>query len=159
MPSFIPDLAHERAFRDALGQFATGVTLVTAMSDGAPLGITANSFAALSLDPPLVLWSPALSSSRYAAFAAAEHFAVHILAADQAEICRSFTKSGSFGDLPHGLTGEGVPVIADSLARFDCVQHATHEGGDHRIIVGRVLRVETREAAPLVFQAGRFHAV
>ena len=87
-----PDTLHD--FRAALGRFATGVTVVTCQTELGPLGITANSFASVSLDPPLVLWSPAKSSSRYPAFLEAEHFAVHVLESGQRDLCRQFTKSG-----------------------------------------------------------------
>lgn len=152
MAAFTPDAHHERDFRDALGQFATGVTVVTAPG---PVGLTANSFAAVSLDPPLVLWSPARASSRFAAFAGAERFSIHILAADQMEICRHFTRHGGFDGIPHDLE-EGVPRIPGCLARFDCRLEAQHDAGDHLIILGRVLHVERGEGAALAFRAGQF---
>ena len=80
---FVPGADNHRAFRNALGSFTTGVTVVTAMTSDGPIGMTVNSFASVSLDPPLVLWSPAKSSSRYGAFTGARHFAIHVLGADQ----------------------------------------------------------------------------
>jgi flavin reductase (DIM6/NTAB) family NADH-FMN oxidoreductase RutF len=145
-PGFIPTPETARAFRDALGTFATGVTVITADGPEGPVGITANSFSSLSLDPPLVLWSPARSSRRFGVFAGAERFAIHVLAAGQTDIAQHFTRTG---DLPEGGLG---PV----LARFDCARHAVHDGGDHAIVVGRVLRVWHAPGAPLVFHAGRF---
>lgn len=145
-PGFEPGPATARAFRDALGSFSTGVTVITTDGPDGPVGITANSFASLSLDPPLVLWSPARSSSRFALFEGAARFAIHVLGAAQQDVALHFTRNGT---LP--LTGLG-PV----LARFDCARHAVHEGGDHAIVVGRVLRVWHRAGAPLVFQSGRF---
>lgn len=156
MSVFTPDLSHERDFRDALGQFATGVTVVTARGPEGPVGITANSFAALSLDPPLVLWSPARRSSRFAIFAEAGHFAIHVLAIDQLDICRHFTRRGDFDGIAHGIGPAGVPHLPGSLTRFDCRREAVHDGGDHLIVVGRVERVETGPGEPLVFQAGHF---
>lgn len=156
MPAFTPDIDNERAFRDALGQFATGVTVVTANGAEGPVGITANSFAALSLDPPLVLWSPARRSSRFAIFAGAEDFSIHILSADQIGICRHFTQRGDFDGVEHQAGPGGVPQLPGSLARFDCRREAVHEGGDHVIIVGRVTQVETAPGSPLVFHAGHF---
>lgn len=82
----------ERAFRTALGAYATGVTIVTVPSDDGPIGITANSFASVSLDPPLVLWSPAKGSKRFPYFSGAPHFAIHVLDAHQQDICNRFTK-------------------------------------------------------------------
>jgi flavin reductase (DIM6/NTAB) family NADH-FMN oxidoreductase RutF len=146
-----------RAFRTALGRFATGVTVITAAGPDGPAGFTANSFAALSLDPPLVLWSPAKSSSRFAIFANAPAFSIHVLAADQASIGARFVRGGAgFDGLEHDLTDQGVPVLSDVLARFDCRLHATHDGGDHLIVVGRVEQAMYREGAPLVFSQGGY---
>lgn len=150
-----PDSA--RAFRDALGRFATGVTIVTCPSDIGPLGITANSFASLSLDPPLVLWSPARSSRRFAAFTAAPHFAIHVLRADQLPLARAFTHHGqAWEGVAWRASPEGVPLLEDALARFDCRLHALHDGGDHAIVVGEVTSATIGEGAPLVFAAGSF---
>jgi flavin reductase (DIM6/NTAB) family NADH-FMN oxidoreductase RutF len=155
--SFVPDAANARALRDALGRFATGVTVVTIATAGDPMGITANSFASVSLDPPLVLWSPAKSSSRFAYFAEAPFFAIHILPADQAELSARFARGGlGFDGLNITLNEAGVPLLPGTLARFECAHHAAHEGGDHRIVVGRVYRVTTGEGEPLLFNCGGF---
>ena len=155
--SFVPDPANHRRLREALGRFATGVCVVTTMTPDGPMGFTANSFASLSLDPPLVLWSPAKASLRYPVFAAARHFAIHVLGVDQQDMMHRFVRGGAgFGGLGQEVTTEGIPVIPDTLARFDCLQHATHDGGDHLIVVGRVLRVAARAGEPLVFSAGRY---
>ena len=154
-----PDTARDtaRALRDALGRYATGVTIVTAQRPQGPVGITANSFTSVSLDPPLVLWCPARRSSRFAAFAEAPTYAIHVLAADQLELCRRFARSGAdFADLPSGTTPEGAPILQGVLARFDCRAHAIHDGGDHAILVGQVLRATTREGDPLLFWGGRY---
>lgn len=154
--SFAPD-ADPRAFRNALGRFATGVTLVTVAGADGPVGFAANSFASVSMDPPLVLWSPARSSSRFHHFADAPHYAIHVLGADQAAWLPRFARGGEgFGGLPHAVNPEGVPVLPGALARFDCARHAGHDGGDHLIIVGRVLRATMAEGAPLVFSQGRY---
>jgi flavin reductase (DIM6/NTAB) family NADH-FMN oxidoreductase RutF len=145
-PGFEPTPATARAFRDALGAFATGVTVITTPGPDGLVGITANSFASLSLDPPLVLWSPARSSRRFHLFADAARFSIHVLGAAQAELALHFTRH------PHP-PAEGLGSV---LARFDCARHAVHEGGDHAIVVGRVLRVWHRPGAPLVFHAGQF---
>lgn len=150
-----PDTA--RDFRTALGRFATGVTLVTCDSPIGPLGITANSFASLSLEPPLVLWSPARSSRRFDAFAAARHFAIHILRDDQIGLAHAFTHHGqAWEGVAWHPSPEGVPLIDDALARFDCRTHAIHDGGDHAIVVGEVTRAMIGEGAPLVFAGGGF---
>lgn len=155
--TFTPDAAQARDFRDALGCFATGVTIVTIQTDSGPMGFTANSFASLSMDPPLVLWSPAKSSSRFEQFANAKHYAIHILAHDQADHIKNFHRGGlGFEGMSFQHNAEGVPLIKDTLARFDCEQHSTHEGGDHLIVVGRVLRYAMRDGAPLVFSKGQY---
>jgi flavin reductase (DIM6/NTAB) family NADH-FMN oxidoreductase RutF len=146
----------QRALRDAFGRFATGVTLVTTMGPDGPVGFIANSFSSLSLEPPLVLWSPARSSRRFALFTGAAHYAIHVLGDDQSGLVHRFTRAGDgFSGLDHGLTDEGLPVLP-SLARFECAAHAAHDGGDHAILVGRILRVTTRQGAPLVFSQGQY---
>ena len=154
---FIPAPEHARDFRDALGRFATGVTVVTCNTAQGPVGITANSFASVSLDPPLVLWSVARSSSRYGHFAEARHYAIHILADTERDLAARFTRGGAaFDGLDWAPSPEGIPQIAGTLARFDCVRDAAHDGGDHLIIVGRVLRASLRAGDPLVFSQGHY---
>lgn len=161
--SFVPSVDNARAFRTALGQFATGVTLVTIDGPEGPMGFTANSFSSLSIDPALILWSVAKSARRYPFYAGARHFAVHILGAAQQGLITRFGSTGlGFDGLDHELNAEKVPLIAGALARFECALHATHEGGDHLIVVGRVLRVTCEGGAPLVFakgQMGRFESL
>lgn len=158
MTRFVPGPDTARDFRDALGRFATGVTVVTCRdADDRPLGITANSFASLSLDPPLVLWSPARASRRFKAFEAAEHFAIHVLSEPQFALCRQFALDGhDFSGLDWHENPEGVPVIDSSLAHFECQRHAIHEGGDHAIIVGRVSAASMTDDAPLIFAKGSY---
>ncbi|MEL6645030.1 MAG: flavin reductase family protein [Pseudomonadota bacterium] len=157
MTSFTPGPETSRAFRDALGRFATGVTVVTTATADGPLGITANSFASVSLDPPLVLWSPAKASRRFPAFEAATHYAIHVLAEDQSGLCGRFSKDGyDFDGLAWHRGKENVPLIDGCLARFECERVAAHDGGDHLIIVGRVLQAEMRDGAPLLFASGRY---
>ncbi len=147
----------DRAFRTALGKFATGVTIVTCDSEIGPLGITANSFASVSLDPPLVLWSPARASRRCAAFEAAEQFAIHVLADTQHSFCRNFASQGdNFDGLDWRPSDHSVPLIRGCLARFECSQHAVYDGGDHAIIVGQVMATSLHEGGPLVFSGGAF---
>ena len=154
---FTPDAANARAFRDALGRYTTGVTVVTANTTEGPMGFLANSFASVSMDPPLVLWSPAKSSSRFQHYAGARDYAIHVLGDGHGEWLARFARGGEgFHGLSHEFTPEGVPVIHGALARFDCQQHATHEGGDHLIVVGRVIRAAYREGAPLVFCQGAY---
>ncbi len=155
--SFDPAAGDSRAFRDALGRFGTGVTVVTCATPSGPLGITANSFASVSLEPPLVLWSPAKSSQRYPFFMAAERFAIHVMGADQFDCCHAFARDGAAFDRYDWHTGDGgVPLIDGCLSRFECQTSATHDGGDHSIIVARVTRVTTQDGDPLLFFAGQY---
>lgn len=153
---FTPGAETARAFRDALGRFATGVTVITIDGPDGPMGFTANSFSSLSIDPALVLWSVAKSAQRYPYFAKARYFAIHVLAADQAPLIDRFLRSGpGFDGLAHTVNSNRVPLVAGASARFECEQHATHDGGDHLIIVGRVQRVVCHDGAPLVFSRGQ----
>ena len=154
---FVPGGDNHRAYRNALGSFTTGVTVVTAMTPDGPIGMTVNSFASVSLDPPLVLWSPAKNSSRHGAFADAGHFAIHVLGADQDHLSSAFTRGGTgFDGIKVGFNDEGVPVLPGTLARFECLQQAQHDAGDHTIIIGKVIRVAHRQGEPLCFSGGRF---
>ena len=145
-----------RALRGAFGRFATGVCLITTTGPEGPTAFMANSFSSVSLDPPLVLWSPARASRRFGVFTAASHWAIHVLGRVQADLIPRFSRMGEgFSGLDHGLTVEGLPTLP-ALARFDCAAHAAHDGGDHVILVGRVLRVTTRDGEPLVFSEGRY---
>ena len=151
------DLVGSRAFRDALGRYATGVTVVTAQGPDGPVGMTANSFTALSLDPPLVLWCPARRSARFAALTGASHYAIHVLAHDQLDLGLHFARYGDdFTGHSTTQTSEGAPVLDGVLARFDCMAEAVHDGGDHAIVVGRVQRALFRDGAPLLFWGGLY---
>ncbi len=157
MQSIEPGPETTRAFRDALGRFATGVCVMTAQSEIGPLGITANSFASVSLDPPLILWSPARASRRFGAFAEADHFAIHVIGAEQRDICDRFSRHGTaFAGTDWELSPEGVPLLNGCLARFECRTIARHQGGDHLIVVAEVIRAGWREGAPLVFSQGAY---
>ena len=154
---FQPSPDNTRPLRDALGRFATGVTVVTVKSPDGPMGFTANSFASVSLDPPLVMWCPAKSSKRFAAYTSGAPFAIHVLSADQQHIGNAFAKE------PHAFEGldwveaeDGTPLLSDPIARFHCAEHAIYEGGDHVIAVGRVLEVATRPGEPLLFASGTY---
>jgi flavin reductase (DIM6/NTAB) family NADH-FMN oxidoreductase RutF len=146
-----------RRLRTVMGRYATGVTVVTTRGPSGPLGMTANSVTSVSIDPPLILWCPARSSARFPAFAAADHYAIHVLAADQLALCQRFSRSGDdFSGLEIGETPYGLPALPDCLARFDCRAEARHDGGDHAILLGRILRAEMREGDPLLFWNGRY---
>lgn len=150
----------QRAFRDALGQFPTGVSIITASPDGyQPFGVTANSFASVSLDPPLVLWSLQKTSDTFAAFEAATHFAVNILSLDQQAMSNQYAKKFEHDlEADHFRIGEtGTPIINDAVVSFECEKQVCHDGGDHLIMVGRVLAMTGIGAAtPLCFHAGKY---
>jgi flavin reductase (DIM6/NTAB) family NADH-FMN oxidoreductase RutF len=151
----------ERELRDAMGCFATGVTVVTTMTDRGPLGMTVSSFASVSLAPPLVLWSPARKSARFAAFEAASHFAVHVLCEDQQSLAEIFANSGmeAFDDLDYTLGIGDVPLLDGCSARFECSHSAGHDGGDHLIVVGEVLRILAGDKRSLLFYRGGFSGI
>ena len=155
MSHFVPGPDTAQQFRSALSRFATGVTVVTCRSKLGPLGITANSFASVSLDPPLVLWSPAKSSSRHDAFVQADRFVIHVLDETQTALCSQFTKDGlDFTGLEIDELSGGVPLIKGCMAHFECTPFNTHDAGDHTIVVGRVETAFARDGAPLVFSGG-----
>ena len=157
MQSFRPGPDTARAYRTALGAYGTGVTVVTCFADGAPLAMTANSFASVSLDPPLVLWSPAMSSSRHDAFVAARAFSIHVLGKDQLALARAFAVNGRDFDHVGWQAGEtGAPALDGAVTRLDCVHHAAHEAGDHTIVLGRVERACHTPRAPLLFWGGAY---
>jgi flavin reductase (DIM6/NTAB) family NADH-FMN oxidoreductase RutF len=146
--------------RTALGRFATGVTIITCRdADGAPVGLTANSFQALSLDPPLVLWSLRLESPTLAAFGVARHFSVNVLAESQIDLSRRFASSEADKFAAgHWRDGEaGVPLLDGAAAIFECETASTQPAGDHLLIIGRVLRLSDGALPPLLFHGGRYH--
>lgn len=155
--SFIPSPDNSRAYRDVLGCFATGVTVVTVASPDGPVGMTVNSFSSISLDPALVLWSPAKTSQRFPLFNEAKHFAIHVLKENQKQVALDFARdSNAFDRLSWTENKAGVPLFDDCLARFECTRHAAHDGGDHMILVGKVERASLFEGHPLVFATGDF---
>ncbi|MEM1386952.1 MAG: flavin reductase [Pseudomonadota bacterium] len=148
-----------RAFRDALSSFATGVTVVTAPGrDGTPVGITASSFNSVSTEPPLILWSVGKTSRSAPSFEAAEYFAVHVLTPEQTDLSNTFAKSGidKFAQTAFEEDEHGVPILPGTAARFDCRRWAVYEGGDHWIIVGEVLSIDTLQRQGLVFGGGAY---
>jgi len=151
---------NQREFREALGHFATGITVVTTNAkSGEPIGVTANSFNSVSLDPPLVLFSLDKRSLSLQAFEEAGGFAVNVLSDMQTDVSRSF--AGILGDKWDGVDFErwetGSPILSGCLANFDCRTHAIHDGGDHRIFIGEVLRFNAgAEGNPLLYFRGSY---
>jgi 3-hydroxy-9,10-secoandrosta-1,3,5(10)-triene-9,17-dione monooxygenase reductase component len=150
-------------FREVLGHFATGITIVTATDEGEPVGFSCQSFAALSLDPPMVILAPAKSSTSWPRIARAGSFCVNILGEHQEAVCRAFAVSGGdkfdgVGWTP-GVTGS--PLIDGSLATVECTLGAIYEGGDHELVTGHVVDMEIGKGSPLIFYRsgfGRFEA-
>ena len=151
-----------RDFRTALGCFPTGVCLITTLSpDGARVGLTANSFSSVSLDPPMVLWSLARTATSAAVFRDAEYFAINVLAQGDEELSTHFAKSGAdkFARFPERF-GEGIagmPLLQGAVATFECHSRHRYYGGDHIIVIGVVERYRyDADAMPLVFHRGRY---
>lgn len=150
-----------RQFRSALGAFATGVTIVTTRTrSGVDVGLTANSFNSLSLDPPMVLWSLAKNAKSLPAFLESGYFAVHVLSASQEELSHTFATRGA--DKFSGLAierGRGdIPLLDGCSARFQCRTAVKYEGGDHLVFIGEVEAFDHFERPPLVFHGGRYAA-
>jgi flavin reductase (DIM6/NTAB) family NADH-FMN oxidoreductase RutF len=153
-----------RHFRRALGQFATGVTIITTRTDeGEPIGFTANSFNSVSLEPPLVLWSQAKKSGTFAVFRGNTHYVINVLASDQIELSRRFGSSAAALDGERFTaahwhdSARGVPVLIGCCAWFECFNRSRYEEGDHIIFVGEVERCGFSAREPLIFQGGSYH--
>ena len=149
-----------RDFRETLGSFATGVTVVTALDPaGEPIGLTISSFNSVSLDPPLILWSLSLGSPMLESFRNASHYSVNVLSADQQNLSDRFASRSNehFADLPQRTGLGGAPLIEGCCAWFECRNEAHYPGGDHLIFVGHVERFAQGEAgSPLIFHGSRY---
>lgn len=152
-------IADAAALRAALGQFATGVTIVsTATSHGRPVGLTVNSFTSVSLEPPLILWSLNKRSTSLPIFRCAPLFAVNVLSASQRDLCDRFARSDAadrFEGVSLVASDQGLPLIEGALASFECSTYAQYEAGDHIVFLGRVERHRVRAGDALIFCAGR----
>jgi 3-hydroxy-9,10-secoandrosta-1,3,5(10)-triene-9,17-dione monooxygenase reductase component len=148
-----------KALRKALGHFATGVTVVTTRGiSGDFAGLTVNSFSSLSLSPPLVMWSIALSAASFTTFETCSHFIVNVLAEDQIQLAERFAQSGGdkFKDLLVRESIAGTPLLDGVAASFVCRVASHYPGGDHSILIGEVLAYEQSERAPLLYVRGRY---
>ena len=141
-----------------MGHFGTGVTIVTARDGDEPIGMACNSFTSLSLDPPMVLFCAATSSSTWPRIQRAGHYCVNILAENGEELCRTFASKGAdrYNGLGYSTAVTGAPVLDDALAYIDCEIAHEYDGGDHVIVVGRVVEIGHREGSPLMFYRGGY---
>jgi 3-hydroxy-9,10-secoandrosta-1,3,5(10)-triene-9,17-dione monooxygenase reductase component len=149
-------------FKDALSRFASGITIVSGMEDGEPVGFSCQSFISLSIDPPFVAVAPARTSTSWPRIARAGSFCVNVLGDHQEHLCRGFAVSG--GDKFDGVDWRpapvtGAPLIEGSLAWVDCKVELVHDAGDHELIIGRVLDLGTAEGSPLLFFRSKFATV
>jgi 3-hydroxy-9,10-secoandrosta-1,3,5(10)-triene-9,17-dione monooxygenase reductase component len=155
-------VAAARLFRDVLGRFASGVTVVTAISGGAPVGLTCQSFSSVSLNPPLVTFIPAKTSRAWPMIQRSGRFCVNFLADGQADLSNQMASRSAdkFADVEWRPSSEtGSPVLAGTLGHVDCQIHAVHEAGDHYIVVGRVLELAITDESvekPLLFFQGKY---
>jgi flavin reductase (DIM6/NTAB) family NADH-FMN oxidoreductase RutF len=148
-----------RHFRNALSQFATGVTVITTrLPDGSFLGLTASSFNSVSLDPPLVLWSLSRTASSLPVFTGNTHYVINILAGDQAALAQRFSKRSEnrFEGVEFALSHTGLPILKGAAAWFECHNRSRYPEGDHVIFVGEVERCDVSPKSALVFHGGKF---
>jgi flavin reductase (DIM6/NTAB) family NADH-FMN oxidoreductase RutF len=161
-PSVVDGAIETRELRDALACFATGITVVTTRAkDGQVAGVTANSFCSVSLDPPLVLWCLSKSAPSGSVFIRATHFAIHVLAEDQADLSARFSRPSKdkFAGLQLSEGLAGTPLLEGAAAIFECRCEHRYEGGDHLIMVGKVERYRHTDRLPLLFHFGRYCGV
>ena len=143
--------------RQALSKFATGVTVVSTIDNcGNPIGMTANSFSSVSLNPPLVLWSIGNNQPSYDIFTNAKGYSVNILSKEQENLCKLFSSpvDDKFEKIKFSLSENGFPILDNSLAWFDCLKWQNYPGGDHEILVGEVKNFHANETSPLIFWNG-----
>jgi flavin reductase (DIM6/NTAB) family NADH-FMN oxidoreductase RutF len=158
-PDEVPRIVDQQAMRDVLGHFASGVTVVTAVTDTGPTGFTCQSFSSLSLDPPLIAFAPAKTSQTWPALRAIGQFCVNVLAEGQDDVSQNFARSGAdkFAGFPWTPSSHGSPVLDDVVAWLDGELWAEYDGGDHTIVVARVLDLGADpDRRPLLFHRGTY---
>jgi flavin reductase (DIM6/NTAB) family NADH-FMN oxidoreductase RutF len=150
-----------RDFRFALGQYATGVAVITALEEDRPIGLTVNSFASVSLDPPLVLWCIDKGSPLCAAFSNADHYAVHVLEESQQSVSRLFADDSAdkFAGLDVRRGIHGLPLLDTHIALLQCEVVNRHEAGDHLILIGEVLDIQHQQGDPMLFFSGDYRVL
>ena len=153
----------EQLFKEVMGSYPSGVTVVTTVNkDQQPVGLTANSFVSVSINPLLILWCIDKKSGSYAAFDEANHFAVNILAAEQADICWAFasrTEPDRFSKCSWEMTDSNVPIIKEAFANLVCKKHQVVDAGDHYILIGEVIDIEKNDHEPMLYYRRKIGAV
>jgi len=147
-----------RAYRDTMGQYCTGVVIVTGNEDGTLVGFAAQSFVSLSLEPPLIAICPAKTSTSWPRIRATGHFCINVLADDQEAVSEEFAQSGRAADVPWNTNATSAPILGGAIAYVECALDAEHDAGDHTVAVGRVLAFETlrHDARPLIYFRGEY---
>ena len=147
---------NSKEFRSVMGCFVTGVTIVTATDNGRLIGVTANSFSSVSLEPPLVLWSLSKNSQKHPIMTSVKNYAINILSKSQEEVAIRFAQHKEpFSGLDFYYSGRGVPLIKNVVAILECEQHVVYDGGDHSIILGLVTSFNESKLEPLTFFRGQ----
>ena len=147
---------NSKEFRSVMGCFVTGVTIVTATDNGRFIGVTANSFSSVSLEPPLVLWSLSKNSQKHPIMTSVKNYAINILSKSQEEVAIRFAQHKEpFSGLDFYYSGRGVPLIKNAVAILECEQHVVYDGGDHSIILGLVTSFNESKLEPLIFFRGQ----
>ncbi|MCB1667299.1 MAG: flavin reductase family protein [Pseudomonadales bacterium] len=155
----MPDIEVNRELRNAMGSFATGITVVTALDNsGNPVGMTVNSFSSVSLEPPLILWCLGDGSTHCEVFRNCTHFNVNVLEASQAPVSRLFAapEDDQFNRVDWHPDAREIPILSGALASFQCTTEQCYPGGDHTIIIGRVVDYTYRTGQPLIFSQGKY---
>lgn len=155
-------LDNQQLFKSVMGNYPTGVTVVTATTvDGIPVGLTVNSFASVSLDPLMILWSIDHRVSSIKAFVEGGKFAVHVLGADQADICMAFASrmEDRFAQCDWDFSENGLPIINGVLALLECKTFKTVTAGDHTILIGEVVNIKMEDGEPLLYHRRQFGAI
>lgn len=157
--SALSNNTNEAKFKEVMGNYPTGVTVVTTVNEqGVPIGLTVNSFASVSLDPLLILWSIDKRVSSYDAVIKAGKFAVHVLAGDQAEVCSLFAAKGAdrFSNCSWAMSENQLPILSGTAGVLQCSTYKTIDAGDHTILIGKVIDIDSNNKEPLLYHKRKF---
>tara|TARA_Y100000590_G_scaffold458649_1_gene613798 strand:- start:3668 stop:4129 length:462 start_codon:yes stop_codon:yes gene_type:complete len=148
----------QKDLRNALGCFATGVTIITTSDqDNKPVGLTINSFTSLSLEPPLIIWSISKNAPSYEAFKYKKQFIVNVLSSDQGNLVKIFStpSNDKFINVNWDMNDQGLPYIKECVANFECIIHSVYPGGDHQVLIGKVVKYQYNDRKPLIMSRGK----